>query len=176
MIKNVNKISIIGGPGSGKSTLATNLGKELNLPVCHIDSIHHLENWQVRDKQERDKIILEKVSEPKWVMDGTYRSTLETRIQNSDCVIFLDYSTIAKIKGILTRYLKNKGKEKPDIPGCKEKMSFTFLWFTAKWNHTKRKQLLSALERHNDREIVIFKNRRQLNKWYKAEFGKEIEL
>ena len=176
MIKNVNKISIIGGPGSGKSTLARNLGKELNIPVCHIDSIHHLDNWQVRDKQERDKILLEKISEPKWVMDGTYRSTLETRIQHSDCVIFLDYSTIAKVKGILSRYFKNKGKEKPDIPGCKEKMSFTFLWFTAKWNYTKRKQVLAAVERNNDREIVIFKNRRQLNKWYKEEFGKEIEL
>lgn len=176
MIKNVNKISIIGGPGSGKSTLATNLGKELNIPVCHIDSIHHLENWQVRDKQERDKIISEKISETKWIMDGTYRSTLETRIQNSDCVIFFDYSTIAKIKGILTRYFKNKGKEKPDIPGCKEKMSFTFLWFTVKWNYTKRKQVLATVERNNDREIIIFKNRKQLNKWYKEEFGKEIKL
>ena len=97
MIKNVNKILIIGGPGSGKSTLARNLGKELNIPVCHLDSIHHLENWQIRDNQERDKIIFKKVSEPKWIMDGTYRSTLETRIQNSDCVIFLDYSTISKI-------------------------------------------------------------------------------
>ena len=29
-MKNVNKISIVGGPGTGKSTLAKKLGKKLN--------------------------------------------------------------------------------------------------------------------------------------------------
>ena len=42
---NVNKISIIGGPGTVKSTLANNLGKELNLPVYHLDGIHYLDNF-----------------------------------------------------------------------------------------------------------------------------------
>ena len=41
-VKNISKIAIIGGPGTGKSTLANNLGKELNLPICHLDGIHHL--------------------------------------------------------------------------------------------------------------------------------------
>ena len=59
-VKNISKIAIIGGPGTGKSTLANNLGKELNLPICHLDGIHHLANWVPRHKEERDKIILEK--------------------------------------------------------------------------------------------------------------------
>lgn len=63
MMKNINKISIIGGSGTGKTTLANNLGNELNIPVYHIDGIHHLENLEIRDKAERDKIILEKVNE-----------------------------------------------------------------------------------------------------------------
>ena len=67
MIRKVSKISIIGGSGTGKTTLANNLGKELHLPVYHIDGIHHLENWEIRDKDERDKIILEKVAENKWI-------------------------------------------------------------------------------------------------------------
>ena len=62
MIKNANKISIIGGSGTGKTTLANELGKELNLPVCHIDGIQHLKNWELRDKEERDQIILEKMA------------------------------------------------------------------------------------------------------------------
>ena len=64
-MENISKIAIIGGPGTGKSTLANNLGKELNLPIYHLDSIHHLANWVPRDKEERDKIILEKTQEPK---------------------------------------------------------------------------------------------------------------
>lgn len=72
MFENINKITIVGGPGTGKSTLAKNLGKVLNLPVYHIDAIEHLENWEKRNSKERDDIILNKIEEPKWVMDGTY--------------------------------------------------------------------------------------------------------
>ena len=75
-MKEIQKIAIIGGPGTGKSTLAKNLGKEMKLPVYHIDGIHHLKNWEIRPTQERDAIISEKVKEPNWVIDGTYKATL----------------------------------------------------------------------------------------------------
>lgn len=176
MINDINKISIIGGPGTGKSTLAKNLGRELNLPVYHIDGIHHLENWQIRDKDERDQIILDKIKEPKWIMDGTYHSTLEMRVKNSDLVIFLNYSIIARLKGILSRYLKNKNKEKPEIPGCKEQLNLEFVKFTINWNKTKGHTINNVLEKYKDKEILVFKNRRSLNKWYKTEFTKKIEV
>ena len=63
MLENINKISIIGGSGTGKTTLSNNLSKTLNLPVYHIDGIHYLKNWQVRNKEERNKIILRKIRE-----------------------------------------------------------------------------------------------------------------
>lgn len=176
MIKNVNKISIIGGPGTGKSTLANNLGKELKLPVYHLDGIHHLEDWKIRDKEERDKIILDIVNQSKWVIDGTYKTTLEERLQKSDMIIFLSYSTIARLKGIFSRYFKIKGKERPEIPGCKEKMEWKFIKFTMNWNKTKRNTIDEVLERNKDKKIIVFKNRRKLNKWYQEEFDKKIEL
>ena len=175
-MKEIQKIAIIGGPGTGKSTLAKNLGKEMKLPVYHIDGIHHLKNWEIRPTQERDAIISEKVKEPKWIIDGTYKATLEERVINADLVIFLDYSTIAKLKGIISRYFKNKGQEKPEIPGCKEKMDWEFIQLTMKWNKTKRKIVKDILDRYKDKKILIFKNRRSLNKWYENKFKKGIEL
>jgi len=172
----VTKISIIGGPGTGKSTLANNLGKCLNLPIYHIDGIHHLENWQIRDKQERDKIILDTIKTSKWIMDGTYHSTLEMRVKNSDLIIFLEFSIYARLKGILSRYFKNRNKEKPEIPGCKERMTLEFLKFTIKWNKTKGKTINSVLEKYSNKNILIFKNRKTLNKWYETKFGEKIEL
>ena len=133
MKENIKKISIIGGPGTGKSTLANNLENELNIPVYHIDAINYLENWNTRDKKQRDEIILNKINQSSWIMDGTYRSTLKERVEQADLVIFLNYSKFARIKGILSRCLKNRGKEKTDIPGCKERMTFTFLKFTFNW-------------------------------------------
>ena len=175
-MKEIQKIAIIGGPGTGKSTLAKNLGKEMKLPVYHIDGIHHLKNWEIRPTQERDAIVSEKVKEPKWVIDGTYKATLEERVINADLIIFLDYSTIAKLKGILSRYFKNKGQEKPEIPGCKEKMEWEFIQLTMKWNKIKRKIVKDILDRYKDKKILIFKNRRSLNKWYENKFKKGIEL
>ena len=174
MLKSKKRISIIGGCGTGKTTLADNLGKELKIPVYHIDGIHHLENWEIRDKKERDKIILEKVSEPKWIIDGTYRSTLKQRLENSDFIIYLDYSRMAQVKGILGRYIKNHGKEKKEIPGCKEKMSLEFLSWAWNWRKDKRDEIMSHINNIDKEKVLVFKNRRQLNKWYKREFDKRI--
>lgn len=174
MIKGAKKISIIGGSGNGKTTLANNLGKELNIPVYHIDGIHHLENWKIRNKDERDRIILEKVNEDKWIIDGTYHSTLEQRLEKSDIIIYLDYSSIAQIKGVLERFIKNHGKEKPEIPGCKEKMSFDFLIWVLNWRKNKRNEVIEKVNKIDKNKLLIFKSRRQLNKWYKNEFNKKI--
>lgn len=176
ILKDVNKISIIGGPGTGKSTLANNIGKELNLPIYHLDAIHHLENWEVRDSKERDKIILEKIEEERWIIDGTYKSTLEARVKKSDMIIFLNYSTIARLKGVFSRYLKNRGKEKPEIPGCKERMNWQFLKLVINWEKGRKKLIEEVLEKNKDKNIIIFKNRRKLNKWYNEKFGKRIEI
>ena len=174
LFENISKIAVIGGSGTGKSTLAKNLGKNLNLPVYHIDAMHHLSNWVQRDKEERDKMVFEKANEPKWVIDGTYKGTLEERVKKADMVIFLDYSTIARLKGILGRYLKDRGKERPEIPGCKEKMDLDFIKMTINWKKTKGNTIYEILNRHKDKEILIFKNRRSLNKWYEKEFNKKI--
>lgn len=174
MIKSANKISIIGGSGTGKTTLSNNLGKVLNIPVYHIDGIHHLENWKLRNKQERDKIILEKVNESKWIIDGTYRSTLQQRLETSDLIIYLDYSSLAQVKGVIGRYIKNHGKEKDEIPGCEERMTLDFFLFVCRWRKNKRSEIIDKINKIDKEKILIFKSRRQLNKWYRNEFNQRI--
>ncbi len=174
-MEKVKRISIVGGPGTGKSTLAYNLGKRLDLPVYHLDAIDHFENWRKRDSKERDKIILEKIEEPKWVIDGTYTSTLEKRLKNSDLVIFLNYKPIARIKGVLSRYIKGRNKEKAEIPGCKEKMDLEFIKFTLNWEKNKGRTIKEELGKNKDKNILIFKKRKDLNKWYEDEFESRIE-
>ena len=176
MLKNIFKISIIGGSGTGKTTLSESLSKDLDIPVYHIDGIHHLKDWKIRDNDERDRIILDIVKKEKWIIDGTYKATLRERLENSDLSIYLDYSTFSQIKGVMGRFIKNHGKEKPEIPGCKEQMNFKFFMLVVKWRKTKRKFIIDSLENIDKNKVLIFKNRKELNKWYNNIFNKKIEI
>lgn len=160
-----NKIAIIGGPGSGKTTLSNILSEKYIIPATHLDGIHHLKNWQVRDKTERDKIILAIIAKEKWIIDGTYRHTLKKRLEAADLIIWLDYSSFAQIKGVIKRYLKNAGKEKPEIPGCKERLKFEFIKYVIRYNKDKRHFITDALKNINKDKVIIFKNQKNLNKW-----------
>ncbi len=163
-----NRIAIVGGSGTGKTTLSNILGDVYNLPVTHIDGVNYLTNWQVRDKSERDKMILDIVKKEKWIIDGTYHNTLKPRFESADLIIWLDYSTISQLKGVLQRFFKSPGKEKEEIPGCKERLTFKFLKYVINFRRNKRHFIVETLEEIPSNKVLIFKKQKNLNKWIKT--------
>lgn len=168
MNNEINRIAIIGGPGCGKTTLANKLSEIYGIPATHLDAFHHLENWQIRDENERDRLILEVMSKEQWIIDGTYPTTLKQRLEMADMVIWLDYSTLAQLKGIFQRLIKNGGKEKEDIPGCKERFNKEFLEYTLKYRKNKRSKIADIIGEFDSSKIMRFTNRRKLLKWLKT--------
>lgn len=165
-MEKLERISIVGAPGTGKTTLSYKLNEILNLPVFHIDSIHYLPNWILRDEKERDSIILEEIKKEKWIIDGTYIKTLEERVKNSNIVIFLDYPTITSLISVFKRLATNLGKEKPDMPGCKEKFDMSFIFYVAGYNKNRRKYITEILDKYNN--VKVFKNRKELSLWLES--------
>ena len=172
----MNKISIIGGSGTGKTTLSNNLSKELNIKAYHLDGLNYKENWVEVDKEDRDSKILELINKDKWIIDGTYSSTIKDRLKKSDLIIYLDYSSFSQLIGVFKRFFKNKNKEKPEVPGCKEQINFEFLKFVINWRKTKRENIMNILNNLKGKKILIFKNRHELNKWYKDNFNKKMKI
>lgn len=162
-----NRISIVGGSGSGKSTLCNILSKELNLPAIHLDAINYKENWVEMNKEERDKIISNKALEDKWIIDGNYNKTLKERFDKADLIIWLNYSTFMHLKGIFKRYFQMRNCERPEIPGCKERLDFTFIKYVATYNKKKRPIILDYLKDIPKDKVLIFKKQKDLNKWLK---------
>ena len=162
-----NRISIVGGSGSGKSTLCDILSKELGIPAIHLDAINYEANWVEIDKTRRDKIISDKAREEKWIIDGNYNKTLRERFIRANLIIWLDYSTFMQLKGVFKRFLKEHNKERKEIPGCKERLNFTFIKYVALYNKKKRPIIVEYLKEIPKNKILVFKKQKDLNKWIK---------
>ena len=162
-----NRISIVGGSGSGKSTLCNILSKELGLPAIHLDAINYEPNWVEIDKTERDNMILSKAQDDKWVIDGNYNKTLKERFDKADLIIWLDYSTLKQLHGILKRYFTTRNSERLEIPGCKERLEPEFIKYVLTYNKKKRPVILDYLKDVPKEKVLIFKHQKDLNAWLK---------
>jgi len=124
------RILVIGSPGSGKSTFARRLGERTGLPVHHLDQLYWRAGW-VEAEREAFRVEVEAIARaPRWIIEGNYSGTLETRLARADQVILLDLSPLRCTWRILKRVLTHRGKVRPDMAeGCPERLDLGFLWY-----------------------------------------------
>ena len=162
----MKRIIIIGCAGAGKSTLARQLGQKLNLPVVHLDKIFWNPGWVEMEKDEFDSRIRAEMDKETWIIDGNYNRTMPERIQRSDTVIYLDFSRIACLWGVIKRNLTNRGKVRPDMgEGCPEKIDMEFLKWVWNYNRDKRERNYRLLNEATHAETIVLKNRRMVKRF-----------
>lgn len=163
----MERVIIIGCGGSGKSTLARKLGEKTGLPVVHLDQIFWSPgNWVHLESEVFDQVLKLELEKQKWIMDGNYDRTLLMRLQKCDTVIWLDYHRHVCLLQWIKRVITNWGKAREDMaPGCKEWLDPEFAGWIWKFNKANRKRYQAILRNQADKNIYIFKNRRQLKRY-----------
>ena len=124
------KIAILGFSGSGKSTLAQTLGDITGAPVLHLDTVQFLPNWQVREAEEKQRLVEDFLdSHPSWIIDGNYRKlSYERRLKEADVIWILLFGRATRLWRVCRRYRQYKGQSRPDMAeGCREKLDGEFI-------------------------------------------------
>ena len=162
----MERIMIIGCGGAGKSTLARELGRLTGLPVYHLDALYWKQGWEPTAKKEWALKIEELASEPRWIIDGNYSSTMEIRLRNADTIIFLDYSRWKNIYGIIKRRIMYRNKTRPDMhEGCKERLDWPFIKWIWQFEQQHAPVLREKLQMFPKKKIYHFRNRKELMAW-----------
>jgi len=156
---------ILGCCGAGKSTLSKKLSRLTNLELIHLDQHYWHPNWIETPTVEWTKIVNQLAAKPKWIIDGNYGGTVDSRLARADTIIYLDFSTIKCLWRITKRIWKYHGQKRPDMPeGCNERFDLEFYHYVATFNIRKRKKTLQELDAlKGTKSILIFKNDKEVS-------------
>ena len=162
----MERVIIIGCGGAGKSTLAQKMGQKTGPPVVQLDKLFWKPGWVESTPEEIDGKIRQELDKPQWIMDGNFNRTLPMRVARADTVIYLDFSRMACLLGVLKRVLTTYGKVRPDMgEGCPERIDFEFLKWVWNYNKNKRERNYRLLNEAEHAETIVLKNRRAVKKF-----------
>lgn len=152
----MKRVLVIGPSGAGKSTFARALRDRTGLPLYYLDMLWHKPDKTTITREEFDAKLAEWLREERWIMDGDFCRTLETRLQACDTVFFLDYPLEVCLQGVESR----RGKAREDMPWVEEEPDLEFLQWIRDFDSERRPKYLALLEQYGEGlEVHIFHSR-----------------
>lgn len=158
------KILVIGCAGSGKSTLSKELRDITGLPLFHLDNIWWRPDRSHISREEFDRKLDEILLTDRWILDGDYSRTYETRFQACDTVIFLDYPFDVCMNGIKER----GGKHRTDIPWTERTLDPELVRLVERYERDDRPVVLSLLAKYSDVNRFVFRSRLEAAEWMRG--------
>lgn len=162
------KIIIIGSPGAGKSTFARKLRDATGIPLYYLDMLWHKPDQTNISREEFDTRLDEIVKRDKWVIDGNYQRTLETRLRECDAIFLMDYPLEVCLLGAESRI----GKKREDLPWLESKFDEEFKQWITDFSKDQLPQIYELLKKYQEsKDIIIFKSRKEADDYLKRMFS-----
>jgi adenylate kinase family enzyme len=137
--------------------------------VVHLDKLWWKPGWVGSSREEFDEILAAELEKPQWIMDGNFDRTMPVRIARCDTVIYLDFSRLDCLLGVLKRVITTHGKVRPDMgEGCPERFDVDFLKWIWYYNRNKREGNYRLLNEAEGIETVVLKNRRMVRRFLRS--------
>lgn len=158
----MKKVIVIGCPGSGKTTFAEKLNKCTGLPLYYLDAIWHQPDKTHISREEYDKRLAEIFPTSQWIIDGNYKRTIETRLQNCDTVFLFDLPTEICIQGATERI----GKGRYDLPWIETELDPKFKQFIEEFSEKTLPYIYELIDKYKaNKQVIIFKSRKEADEF-----------
>ncbi|MBR6502673.1 MAG: adenylate kinase [Clostridia bacterium] len=157
----MNKVIIIGCPGGGKSTFSKVLQVKTGLPLYHLDMLFWNNDKTHVSRDVFDQRLSDVLNQDKWIIDGNYSRTLETRLIECDTVFLLDLPVEECLAGISNRI----GKPRDDMPWIEQEIDKEFKNWIIDFPHKELPRIYELLKKYSDKNIIIFNSRPQIEKY-----------
>ncbi len=166
------KIIVLGCSGSGKSLLSKRLAAATGLPLFHLDNIWWKPDRTHISRDEFDLRLSEILSGGSWIIDGDYSRTYETRFRACDTVIFLDLPETLCLESAALR----TGTARDDIPWTEDAFDPRLKEEILRYRGENRPAVYSLTEKHPEKNVFIFTDRGQADRWVSSLQGNISEI
>lgn len=159
----MQRICVVGCSGAGKSTFCRRLSDITKLPHVSLDGHYWQAGWVTPSGEVWRAIHRSLIERECWIIDGTFYSTMEERLEAADTVIFMDYPRLRCVWRILRRTVRWWRRNRPEMAdGCQERFDFDFLKYVWRFHQRDRPGVVAAIEkRAKDRRVYVLTNDRE---------------
>lgn len=158
---------VVGCPGAGKSTFARKLRDASGLPLYYLDLLWHKPDRTNVTRAEFDARLEDLLRRDRWIIDGNYIRTLETRLAVCDTVFLLDVPLAVCLAGAAGRV----GKRREDLPWVETEFDGAFRQWIADFPRDQLPKIYRLLEKYRGgREVFIFHSREEADAFLRREF------
>jgi adenylate kinase family enzyme len=157
----MKKVLVIGCPGAGKSVFSRRLSRITGIPVCHMDVLYHNPDATHVENDEMDRRISKAMEPESWILDGNYARTISWRLKEADTVYYLDLPVEVCLQSIQDRI----GLPRDDLPWQEDSLDPEFYEYVKQFPQNQKLKVDAALEQCDNREIIRFTSREEVNEY-----------